>query len=251
VPWNSATPITAVREYRYEEAMLDFCSQLARTQMYKYEPTTTRGNHNTRPSTITAKTAGHWHSSRGCQDEDRGHASAAYSTKYSTQVQQQMQPGFEFSACGYYTLYETGCLISHGALWRPGAQAIPRPAGALPAATATQPRLSCVRACALQAAKKRQQPAPALDFLDQRIRGPAVGGAPTEEPRPDANANNARSQRPATEGNCNWQLACLVLLPVVLCVVVLEPPWLPTGISARAPVIHLVRVHKQIPVQTS
>jgi hypothetical protein len=34
------------------------------------------------------------------------------------------------------------------------------------------------------------------------------------------------------------QLACLVLLPVVL-----GHPWLPTDISTRAPVIHPVRVH--------
>jgi hypothetical protein len=56
----------------------------------------------------------------------------------------------------------------------------------------------------------------------QRISGSEVDGAPTEEPRPDA--NNARSQRPAPEGN--WRVSCS--LPVML-----ERPWFPTGISTR------------------
>jgi hypothetical protein len=47
-----------------------------------------------------------------------------------------------------------------------------------------------------------------LDPVDQRISGSAVDGAPTEEPRPDA--NNARRQRPAPEGN--WRVPCSCLL---------------------------------------
>jgi hypothetical protein len=47
-----------------------------------------------------------------------------------------------------------------------------------------------------------------LPRADQRISGSAVDGAPTEEPRPDA--NNARRQRPATEGN--WRVPCSCLL---------------------------------------
>ena len=43
---------------------------------------------------------------------------------------------------------------------------------------------------------------------DQRISGSAVDGAPTEEPRPDA--NKARRQRPAPEGN--WRVPCSCLL---------------------------------------
>jgi hypothetical protein len=43
-----------------------------------------------------------------------------------------------------------------------------------------------------------------------RFSGSAVDGAPTEEPGPDA--NNARSQRPATEGN--WRASCSCLLAV-------------------------------------
>jgi hypothetical protein len=49
--------------------------------------------------------------------------------------------------------------------------------------------------------------------------------------------NGAHDERPAPEAG--GQLACPVLLLVVL-----ERPWLPTGISTRAPVIHPVRVHK-------
>ena len=73
---------------------------------------------------------------------------------------------------------------------------------------------------------------------DQRISGSAVDGAPTEEPRPDA--NNARSQRPAPEGN--WRVSCSCLL----C-------WGTRGfpqVLYTAPVIHPVRVHK-FPLQTS
>jgi hypothetical protein len=44
--------------------------------------------------------------------------------------------------------------------------------------------------------------------MDQRTSGSAVDGAPTEGPRPDA--NNARSQRPAPEGN--WRVPCSCLL---------------------------------------
>ena len=49
----------------------------------------------------------------------------------------------------------------------------------------------------------------------------------------------AREQREESTTGPGGQLACPVLLPVVL-----ERLWLPTGISTRAPVIHHVRVHK-------
>jgi hypothetical protein len=66
---------------------------------------------------------------------------------------------------------------------------------------------------------------------DQWISGSVVEGAPTEEPRPDA--NNARRQRPATRATgASRALACVLNTrgcPQVL--------W-------TAPVIHPVRVHK-------
>jgi hypothetical protein len=69
-----------------------------------------------------------------------------------------------------------------------------------------------------------------LGSADQRISGgwSSHGGA------------EARlEQREETATGPGGQLARPVLLPAVL-----EPPWLPTGISTRAPVIHPVRVHK-------
>jgi hypothetical protein len=66
---------------------------------------------------------------------------------------------------------------------------------------------------------------------DQWISGSVVEGAPTEEPRPDA--NNARSQQPATRAiGVSRALACVLntrAFPQVFC---------------TAPVIHPVRVHK-------
>jgi hypothetical protein len=79
---------------------------------------------------------------------------------------------------------------------------------------------------------------------DQRSGGGwcSHGGAEARD------ANNARRQRPATEGN--WRVPCSCLLCWKH-----TRPWFPTDISARAPagghaVIHPVRVHKQIPVGT-
>jgi hypothetical protein len=66
---------------------------------------------------------------------------------------------------------------------------------------------------------------------DQRISGGwcSHGGAEARREQREETA----TRRPG------GQLARPVLLPVVL-----EPPWLPTGISTRALVIHPVRVHK-------
>jgi hypothetical protein len=52
-------------------------------------------------------------------------------------------------------------------------------------------------------------------------------------------AEARREQREESTTGPRGQLACFVFLPVML-----EPPWLHTGISTRAPVIHPVRVHK-------
>jgi hypothetical protein len=52
-------------------------------------------------------------------------------------------------------------------------------------------------------------------------------------------AEARREQREEPTTGPGGQLACPVLLAVML-----ERPWLPTGISTRAPVIHPVRVHK-------
>ena len=57
--------------------------------------------------------------------------------------------------------------------------------------------------------------------------------------RSHGGAEARREQSEETATRPGGQLARPVLLPVVL-----EPPWLPTGISTRAPVIHPVRVHK-------
>ena len=63
-----------------------------------------------------------------------------------------------------------------------------------------------------------------------------ISGAPTE--KREAEARREQREQESTTGH-RGQLACPVLLPVVL-----EHPWLPTGISTRAPVIRPVRVHK-------
>ena len=57
--------------------------------------------------------------------------------------------------------------------------------------------------------------------------------------RSHGGAEARREQREESTTGPGGQLACPVLLPVML-----ERPWLPTGISTRAPVIHPVRVHK-------
>jgi hypothetical protein len=51
-------------------------------------------------------------------------------------------------------------------------------------------------------------------------------------------AEARREQREESATRPGGQLACLVFLPVML-----GHPWLPTGVSTRAPVIHPVRVH--------
>jgi hypothetical protein len=56
--------------------------------------------------------------------------------------------------------------------------------------------------------REKRRVEPIWATVDQRISGSAVDGAPTEEPRPDA--NNARRQRPAPEGN--WRVPCSCLL---------------------------------------
>jgi hypothetical protein len=58
--------------------------------------------------------------------------------------------------------------------------------------------------------------------------------------RSHGGAEARREQREESTTRPGGQLAC----PVLLLSVMLERPWLPTGVSTRAPVIHPVRVHK-------
>jgi hypothetical protein len=78
--------------------------------------------------------------------------------------------------------------------------------------------------------RETRNPAETKGPADQRISGGW---------RSHGGAEARREQREEPTTGPGGQLACLVLLPVVL-----GHPWLPTDVSTRAPVIHPVRVHK-------